>query len=342
MAIPAKLSQILALLGKKQVDYETAIAVAAATDGIQLQFQDRNYPVLVPEFAYQGDLGPATGNLGTIKRAAQSGKSFRYDAPTRCKPGGAAYSASVKSSLHLLLEIAGYDMVLDATPSAEKWTGTPTAPGTGFAAMSAELYARGEKFPAKSVISDWAYDFPDAGPPAHTFSLRGIFNGDVADAATPAPTYPLLAVDAPLATGILFTLGNLSANAEVKSGSFRLNREVDNPRVNLTASGGHRGFIPQGRAPELRAVLESTALVGSPYTSASAFDPYKLLETGQNFAASLQFGSTQYFRWKHNFPQVQLIGIAPQVVNGVACMELTMRPYCSSPIANDDNNVVFD
>jgi hypothetical protein len=94
--------------------------------------------------------------------------------------------------------------------------------------------------------------------------------------------------------------------------------------------------------PEAKVVLESTALVSTPFQSAAGFDPYQIDQDASSFAFSIQFGATQYNRWKLSFPQAQVVAIAPQVVDGVACMELTIRGYCSTPVAADDISVLFD
>lgn len=341
MPAPAKLVQILALVGKEETTYGTAVALATTADGIQLQFENRDYPTIKPIFDFDGDLGPSVGNLGTVLRAAKAGRSFTYEAPTRAKGGGAAYTASVLPSIHRLLKAAGFDAALTTTSAAEKYTYTPTAPGTTYTSLTTNLYAHGHLYAGIGVLSDWAFEWPNAGPPIHRFNLSGYFSADVSDASAPTVTYPLTSVQAPLANAVSLVLGSLTTNAVAYSGSFRLQREIL-PRVARTASGGHLGFIPRGRIPEATVVLEATALVGTPFTSSTAFDPYKLEETGQSIAFSVQFGSTQYNRWKLAFPQAQVVDINPTVVNGIACVELTIRGYTSTPVAADDITVTFD
>lgn len=341
MALPAKLVQILALTGKEESTYGTPVALTTTADGIQLQFENRDYPAIEFAYAYDGDLGPSVGNLGTVLRAAQSGRSFTYDAPTRAKGAGAAYSASVVPSLHRLLKAAGFDAAVTTTSAAEKWDYTPTAPGIGYTALTLNLYAHGLLYAGTGVLADWSFDAPNNGPPTHRFALSGYFSADAADAAAPSVTYPLTAVQPPLASAVALTLGSLTTSAVCYSSSFTLGREIL-ARVAQTASGGHLGFVPRGRQPEFKVTLEATALVGSPYTSASAFDPWKLEETGQNFTFQLTYGTVQYNRWKMIATQCQVVKATPTVVNGVACVELLIRPYTSTPVAADDLTVRFD
>lgn len=341
MPAPAKLVQILGFQAKEEATYGTAVALATTADGIQLQYENRDYPWASIQYAFDGDLGPSVGNLGTVLRAAKGGQSVTFEATTRAKGAGAAYAAAVVPSIHRLLKAAGFDAAVTTTSAAEKWTYTPTAPGTGYTSLTAELYGRAEKVPMAGVLADWSFDAPVAGPPTHRFALSGLLSANISDVATPTFTYPLASIQAPLAQNVTFVLGSLTTNAVVRSCGFTLGREILD-RSALSGSAGHLGFVPRGRVPEAKVVLESTALVGSPYTSSSAFDPYLLEQTGQTFAFSLQFGTTQYFRWKLAFAQAQVVGIAPQVVNGVACMELTVRAYSSTPVAADDITVTFD
>ncbi|MCC7132480.1 MAG: hypothetical protein IT352_07545 [Gemmatimonadales bacterium] len=341
MPAPDYLVQILGLLGKEETTYGSAVALATTADGIQLQFENRDYPAITMDDAYDGDLGPSVGNLGNVLRAAKSGRSWTYDAPTRAKGGNAAYSASVLPSIHRLLKASGFDAALTTTTGSEKYDYTPTAPGTTYTSLTTNLYAHGVLYAGVGVLADWSWEAPNNGPPTHRFKLNGYFSADASRAAAPTITYPLTSVQAPLASSVALTLGNHAASAVCYASSFALNREIL-PRVAQTASGGHLGFVPRGRSPEFKVTLEGKAFVGSPYTGANTFDPYKLEETGQNFAFQIDFGSTQYNRWRMICAQAQVVKAEPRVVNGVACFELTIRPYTSTPVAADDLTVRFD
>jgi hypothetical protein len=328
-------------MGKEESTYGTAVSLATTSDGIQLQYDNRDYPWVTLGYTFDGDLGPSVGNLGTVLRAAKAGQSVAFEPVTRAKGAGAAYSASVVPSIHRLLKASGFDAAVTTTSAAEKWTYTPTAPGTSYTSLTCELYGRAEKVPIVGSLFDWSFDAPNQGPPTHRFPMSGILSADISDVATPTITYPLTSIQAALAQNVTFVLGNFTTNAVVKSCGFALNREIM-PRAALTGAAGHLGFVPRGRSPEARVVLESTALQGTPFHAASGFDPYQIEQDAPSFAFSIQFGSTQYNRWKLAFPQAQVVGISPQVVDGVACMELTVRGYCSTPVAADDLTVTFD
>lgn len=339
---PAKLLHVLALLAKEETTYGSAIALTTTADGVQLQYKDRHQGApMTFKYAYDGALGPSVGALGQVKRVSPSGYSIEGDLPTQCRPGGAAYSAVVVPSIHRLLKAAGFDATVNTTASSESWTYTPTQSTTTFTSLSLGLYTRGELWAIAGGIMGCKFDFANPAPPIFTFPTRGIATLPT-DVAAPIVTYPLQAVQPPLASSIALTLGNLTTNAVVMSGSFDLQRNVDNPRVAVSAAGAHLGYTPGDRSPIVKIMLEATALTGAPYTASAAFDPYNLRDKAPSFAFALKFGSTQYNRYTLNFPQAQVIDVVPNNNGPIATVELTIAGYNSTPTSADDVNVVFD
>jgi hypothetical protein len=339
---PAKLLHVLGLLAKIESTYGTFVAPSTTSDGVQLQYKDR--VVAAPasiDYAFNGDLGPSVSALGQVANVAASGRAFKADFPMRSRPAGVAYATATIPSIHNLLKIAGFDATVTTSIGSEKWTYTPTAPGNGYASASMGLYCKGELWNAAGVIANLKFDAPDPAPPIWTASCMGILNALPSDAALPAITYPLQTIPPQLASSISLTLGSLTANAVVLAHSFDLQRTMD-PRVAQSSSGAHLGFVPKDRAPIIKVTLEATALVGSPFTSSTAFDPYNLRESGQSLAVTLQHGSAQYFRTKINFPQAQVIDYKLGNNGAVATCELTLQAYNSTASSNDDINIVFD
>lgn len=342
MPAVAKTINVIGALAKLESTYGSAVTLTT-TDGFLLSFTDRSFgaPITL-NYAFDGVVGVNPGSLGNAPLTQPGGKSFQGTLPVRFRGAGSAYSASVKPALaDIVLAIAGFDGTLTSTTGSEAWTYTPTLPTAAYKSATMALYARGELWPIKGVVANWSFDFSNPAPPVHNVQIQGIANGDVTDAALPSITYPNLTVEPPNANGITVTIGNFSTNAVVYSGSFALNRTLE-PRVALTSGTGHEGFIPRGRAPELKVVVEDTAFVGSPYHSSAGLDPIKLREAATKVTVSVQFGSVQYNRWRLTLSNCQLSNVAPTAVGGAACWELTFRPSTSTPIANDDITVTFD
>lgn len=342
MPAPAKLLHVIGLLAKPESVYGTPVALSTTADGVQLQYKDRGVaaPMSI-DYAFDGNLGPNVSNLGQTLRVSPAGRSVKGDLPFRSRPGGAAYSPTVVPSLHNIIKAAGFDATLTTTAGSEKWAYTPSAPGVVGTSLTLGLYTRGELWSAAGVIGNLKMDAPDPAPPIWTFGAMGIIASLPTDASAPAITYPLQSVQPTLASSIVLTLGNLSANAVVMNSAFDLGLKTT-ARVAQSGGAAHLGFIIDDRAPQITVELEATALTTTPFTSASAFDPYNLRDTATQFACSLVFGSTQYFRQKINLPQAQVINVEPSNNGSIATVKLTIAGAPSSASAADDVNIVFD
>lgn len=342
MSAPAKLLHVIGALFKNESTYGSAVALTTTADGLQLQYKDRNVAApLTIDYAFDGDLGPSVSNLGKVQRVAPSGRSIKGDLPLRVRGGGAAYSSSVVPSLHSVLKACGFDAAVTTTVSSEKWVYTPTAPGNGYGSGTANLYTRGELWSAAGCIGNLKFDAPDPAPPIWMFSMMGIATPLPADGAGPSITYPLQTVQPPLASSITPVFGSFTTNAVVMSSSFDMQRKLD-PRVAQSAGGAHLGFVPGDRNPIVKLVLEATSLVTTPYTSSAGFDPYQLRDTGQSFAFSLKYGSTQYNRYTISFPQAQVADVQLQNNGSVATVELTIAAFNSTASSADDMSITFD
>lgn len=344
MGLPAKLSYVLGFLAKKESAYGT-FASPAATDGVQLQYQDRNLGApLEVDADFDGDMGPSHGSNGTVQRVAPSGISAKAQWPMRLKGAGAAYGASVVPNAHIFLLSSGLDGTVTTTPGSEKWAYVPTPAGTTYSSHSVEAYAVGEKWQLAGGLSSFGLEFRNAAPPIATFDSRYLLQADPSDNSIPAITYALTSVTPPLATGISLVMGSLTTNAIVYGGKFSLTREIDNPRVALTAAGAHLGFVPGGYVAELEVMLEKMAKTTTPFTGASAFDEYQLWKNATLLSAcSLQFGSVQYNRYKFDFgARAQVTKFVPAAESPVGKTTLTIRTSVSSPAASDGLTITFD
>lgn len=341
MPAVAKTINVLGAIGKLETTYGTAVSLAT-TDAILLNYPDRNVgaPITV-EYSYDGNVGPSPGNLGSLAQAQPGGKSYRGDLPVRLKGAGAAYTASVVPALaHLMLPISGFDAGTLSTSTS--WTYAPFAAASPYKSATMTMYARGETYPMKGVVANWAYTFDNPGPPTHTFSIFGMQSSVITDVTLPSLTYPNLSVEPPNANGIVFSWGSFTTNAVVYSGSFNMNRTVE-PRVALTSGTGHEGFIPGGYTPELTLVVEATAFAGGATPTSAGYDPFLVYEAATKLALSIRFGSTQFNRWTHSFTNMQIAKPpVPTAVGRAACYQLVLRPSASTPIAQDEMSVLFD
>jgi hypothetical protein len=329
MPYPAKTLNTVALLAKLEATYGTAIAVTATADGQLLALSDRTAALVTPAWSFDGEVGPAPGNLGMLKRTAAVGRTASISVPMRAKGAATTYAATVLPNIHTMLKICG----MDSTLAGGTYTYTPTADSITYGSATMEAYGRQQKYSLRGVIGSFSIEAPNLGIPVWTFDCRGIMDTAVADSAIVAPTYPTLTTQPVHAVGVVFAIGSFVAPT-VKSWSFKQNRSIENPRLDMTAADGHQGFVPAGYAPEFRIVVDSTALT-YPHSTAG-FDPYKALLNGEAFALSVTVGSTAYNRWILAMPTAQLVSFSEQGEGPVATTELVFAPYNSSPIVQTD------
>ena len=331
MPYPAKLMNLSALLLKAEATYGTAIAVTATADGQLLALSDRFPGLLTLGYAWDGDIGPAPGHLGMLQRQGALGRTVSGTIPMRAKGSGVGttYAATVLPNIHTMLKISGFD----ATLAANAYTYTPTADGVTYASATAEMYKRGEKWSGRGILANWSVAGSGAAPPIHSFDIKGICDTTITDSAMVAPTYPSLTSLEPPCAGISVTVGSWITPV-IRSWSFAMNRAIDATRLDLTAADVHQGFVPAGYAPELKLVVESTALTYP--TSSSGFDPYRLRSGADATALSLQVGTVASNKYKIVLPQSQLVDSQPNNDGPVATVELTFRGYNSSPIVQTD------
>lgn len=333
MGYPAKLMNLSALLAKVESTYGTAVAVTATADGQLLALSDRFPGSLQLAYVFDGEVGAAPGNLGMLKRVGALGRTITGQIPMRAKGAETTYAATVLPNIHTMLKISGFD----ATLSGGFYTYTPTADSVTYSSATMEYYKRGEKWTSRGTLANWAFSADNPGAPIHTFDVRGIADTAIADAAMVAPTYPTLTTAEPLAAGLTCSIGSFVAPV-VRSCSFTMNRNYDNPRVNLTAADVHEGFVPNGYDPELRLVVESTALTYP--TASGGFDPYKMRLNAEAVAVSVTIGSVSFNKYTVALAQAQLVEFSPQNDGPVATIELVFKGFNSSPIIQTDAVVV--
>lgn len=338
MPAPAKVLHVLGLLAKKEATYGAGAVLSTATDGVLLQYTDKNVgaPVTL-DYTFDGQMGPSVSSLAQSERVSPSGRSLRGDLPMRFKGPNSTYSSTVVPSIHPFLEASGFTAAL----TSGAYTYTPTVPGTGYSSLAMEMYARGEKWTAEGVLCNMAFSFDNPQPPIFTFAARGVNTTLPTDVSAPSITYPSLPLT-PLSSGITFTFGSFTAGV-VYSGNFDLQRDLEGARVALTASGGHLGFVPGMRNPTLKVTLEQTAFTtASPWHAASTFNPYQLREAATKLPLLLKFsaGTTVGGSIALSSSAAQIIDVVPNNNGPTAMVELTFGFVASTAGGNDDLTLV--
>ncbi|MEA3245258.1 MAG: hypothetical protein U9Q74_03780 [Gemmatimonadota bacterium] len=346
MGAPAKVLHALALVAKEEASYGAAIALTPSADGIEMRFDQDDIAAIVNlGYLNDGDIGPSITSLGQLARVVPTGLYAEGTIPALLRLPGIAYSASVMPNLHRLLKAAGFDATGSFVASSEKWTYAPTTYGTAYTSLTANVYERGEMAAITGMLCDLEIDGKSGKPPVFTFPFKGI--GALPSDASPVIPAGLAYLNttvAPLVNqAITLTFGSFTTNAVPKSWNFKLNRSFDNSRANLQGSNIYAGVVPTMRRPTLKLVLEATALVGSPYHTSAGFDPYQLKDKATAIGSVIiQLGSTQYNRMKIQLTQSQVVNWTRQGEGPTATVELEIAGYNSTPLLNDDCQVLCD
>jgi hypothetical protein len=346
MPVPAKVLHALALVGKIETVYGTAIALTPATDGLQMQFsQDDVAAVFNLEYMGDGNLGPSISSLGQIARVSPQGLFASGSVPTLLRLPAAAYSASVQPNLQRLLQIAGFDSTGTYGVGTEKYVYAPTAVGTAFSSMTLNAYERGEMIAITGALANMKIDGKDGKPPLFTFDVKGI-GGLPTDQSPLIPStlvYPNSAKAPLLNQAVTLVFGSFTTNAVLKSWSFDLGRKYDSARTNLTGANICAGYVPSMRNPVFKLELEATALVGSPFHTTAGFDPYNLRDAATALGTvSVKLGSVQYNRITLAMNQAQVTNAVRKGEGPTATVELEVTAYNSTPVANDDITITCD
>jgi hypothetical protein len=307
---------------RDEASYGSFLLPTPGTDGVLPSEQ----PEPAFNYLYDGMRGrsPMGGHLSGV---GPTGRGMTLALPAHMILPTAAYTSSVQPSLLRLMRYCGFDKDLTSnvytlTPENGAWSAGDS--GSFSIWTMGELWSMAGAYGTFSIAAD--------GPviPTWSFDFQGIGNGIMADVATvPAITY-LNAAKKPLkAIGLTLTIGGYAVGI-IRSFEFTLNRDLT-PRSNENAAGGHQGFTPGNIAPRLSITLERIAL--------TTFDPYSLMEAGTVQNTRMQFGSTQYNKWKLTMATAEIVSVSKEEDGSTALWVLEIDGKSSTPGLND--SVVF-
>lgn len=337
MSAPKSLSR-WALLAKLEAVYNTFNAPAAATDAIMVTQR----PDPASDWMFDGSRDAMLpGTVAQASRTSKSGRFFTLAAIMQACGFGAAYSGANYPSVHTLLRAMGYNVATDAGVGTEKQTYTPANDGDALASLSAEVYARGQRWQLKGGYGNkLTIEGENGRVPVWTFEQMFTPEGAAvampSDAAYPDITWPAVQTRNPIkAAGLGLTIDGV-APVRIKSFRYEDERFVA-PRA-LDPTGEHGGFQPGSeRVIRLSAVIESLAL--------ATMNPYNLADllTQLPIVCNVPGGvGTQYDRFKINLAQTQMVDAPEQDENNVAMWDIQVEARSSSPKLADMSSIVFD
>lgn len=327
MAAP-KNSVTWGLLARLEPTYGTLPSFSASTDGVQLM---ERVDIGGINYLFDGARGRGPGNFARQPRVAPTGRGLSPPGMMiEGKGAGSAYSASVlPRDLHVFLKASGYEHTVVTTGGAESVTYTPTARNTAPASLGWKYFERAEIWQANGVYCDWEFEITAERPyGVFTFRPFGRANevppeGTHAD-ITYAPTV-LPPVPSPLVMTINAVTALIIRRFAVKGGR----KVTERPNT-----GGHAGFQPAEREP----VVEFT--VEAPLYATINLKSLRDAPTTP-FALSVPVAGAQYNRYTWSFPQGQISDVKESEDAGVALLEGTFTPHCTTANATDDISLAF-
>jgi hypothetical protein len=322
-----KLIKIFGVRAKIETTYGTN-SVPAAIDAIQLA----ENPQLAVAFANDGARAMPPGTMGSQNRVVPSGRTGETTLKFEPVGYGTAYSATNLPRGHALLRASGLDAAVVVTGGAETVTYTPTPGPTGFASVSADLFARGQQYAMAAILGDLTIGAVGPVVPMAEVAIKGLVSA-ITDAAVPSLTYtPWLALAPPKAVNIAFTINGVSTLI-VKSWQLKMNRALG-ARLDQN-SGGHAGWASGVRAPTLEIEIENPAI--------ATFDPNALRLSAATMAATLTIGTTQYNKYTlATSNQAQIVEVSDGAEDPTATVKFKLQLNPSALGANDEFSLLFN
>jgi hypothetical protein len=329
MPVPDAVNQTLAFLAAIETNYGVAAALNATTDTVLPYLGDGDPPAPTPvQYLFGGNIGRSPAVLGPQRNTTPAGRFREGEIPVLVKGLGSPYSASAfpPNEFDRLIRAAGFDRVFSATPSA-RHIYTPTPAGLTYASLTLRQFAQGDVYDHVGVLCDVRMETQELGVPLWTFPYKGIMTALPAAGAMPALTPQAPLVIPPVAQAIVANIGAWTG-VGIRAVRFRLNRTIESARMDMTAAGGHLGWVPAGMRPELELELERPAR--------GTFNPEAEFNSATSRAVSVEFAAGANNRYTIAFPQAQLANSpAPGAAGSLATVTLVFRAFASTPTSND-------
>lgn len=308
------------ILAKVEGTYNTDPTPSASTDAIL---------VMDPSWSNQGarmnDRKAARPSRGQLKRV-YGGSLMQLSFTCEIKGPGAAYSASVRPEIDVLLRCCALAVTVDTSVGSEKATYKPVSTPASQESCTIYFYRDGKRFIVTGCRGDAEFTLEVGKPAMIKFSFTGHV-GTETDTALATPTFDDL--EPPPVLGGSFAMGGYAA--VVSSLGFKLNNKIATP-PNMNASDGYGNIV-----------ITERDITGS-------FDPEDVLVATKAWLAEFKagtegalatgvMGATQYNRFKADFPVVYYTEVAAGDRDGIRTAAVTFAAMESS--GDDEITLTF-
>ncbi len=338
--VPKRLNIVSASCAEES-PFGTEATIDQTTDGILLQM-DGSTALLMPDaYEFEGDNGPNSIGLLPNRRSPPSGRSASIDIMMYFRGFGAAYSVTdlPPNRFHRLMKGCGYTPTVVVTGGSESVTYAPHGDSTTPTSLTIYSWARqvlgaGNLVRTKMIagLGSLKIDASDPKPPLFTFGYKGVMPGDPAEAAFTLPTLTSTPI-VPNGSDMTFTVDGTALKPY--GWNFDQGRDLSSPRVPLTSSGAHLGFVAGHSEPVLKVTLEDEL-----YATWNAYTKRGSAATAAVICGYNQ--STQYNRFKTSAPTAQIIKVTPAGKGKVGLVDVEFLLTPSVPTANDGYSFIVD
>lgn len=307
------------ILAKIETVYNTDPTPSASVDAILVESPSWSH-----EGARMHERPASRPSLGKLKQIyGGSLKTVSFSA--EIKGSGAAYSASVRPEVDVLLRACGMGVVIVTTVSAETATYAPAS--TGHESITLYYYADGTRHIITGARGTVSFNAEAGGRVMGSFTFTGHWL-TVTDTALATPTYDT--VSPPIFIGASFAVGAYAAI--ISKLAFDLSNTVATPpsanaadgfgEVRITSRDVMGSFDP-----------ENVTVAINPFIANWTANATRALTTGV-------IGTAQYNRMTVSFPATYYKEIAPGDRDGIRTLEVGFG--CAESTTDDEISILFN
>lgn len=301
-----------------------------------------------PQYQFNGERTGTAAGTSMQQREQKWGRFTEVEFAHRVRTPGAAYSSSAVPTVDRLLRAHGMSKTLVPTGGSESITyKAVTDPGT-WESLFGDLYTGKEKQSITGgYVSKWTHKAEGVGLTEWRFTVRAPL-GLPTDSALPTITaYPNASVSHIKAAGSSLTIQAATGAAFqglVRESTVTSERSIEDRQSQAPSSGLHVGFQLGPYTQTIECLVEATSLTGSPYSTSSLLDPYRMVDEATLCTALLGFTySGQYKRVKFNSSaSAQIVEAKKERAGAIRLWRLTIQCNPTSEVADDGLSVLFD
>lgn len=306
------------ILAKIESTYNTDPTPSASTDAIFVEN---------PSWSHAGarmvERPSVKASLGKLKQLyGGTLKQLTFDC--EIKGPGAAYSASVRPEVDVLLRICGLDVTVDTTPSSETATYAPVSSGMESATLY--YYQDGTLQALTGCRGNVSFNAAAGSYGKFSFTITG-HAAAPSDAALPTATYD--STVPPIYVNSAFTVDSYSAT--INALSFDMGNVLSMPG-DVSASDGYGEVQIVDR--DVAGSIDPLAVL----VATHAFDS-KWRSSASMALASGTIGATQYNKYAISMPAISYRDIAPGDRESLRTYDLSFGAAEST--TDDEVSIVF-